>query len=111
MFSFLLLMFRKPCSGFKWKEMTGSGIFAADSENGAPESGSGMPTPNNRTGLRTYQVSFGSNNVPYMDLDRVHVLLFYMICKKFPVVIVSGCQMPIHTMHVQCCTHVSFMRC
>ncbi|RWR93001.1 hypothetical protein CKAN_02223100 [Cinnamomum micranthum f. kanehirae] len=54
------LMKRKPCSGFKWKEMTGSGIFAADSENGAPESGSSMPTPNNRTGLRTYQQAVNS---------------------------------------------------
>ena len=90
--------------------MTGSGIFAADSENGAPESGSAMSTPNNRTGLRTYQVSFGSNDMPYMDLDRVHVLLVYMICKNFPVVIISGCQMPIHAMYVQC-THVSSKRC
>ncbi|XP_058096780.1 uncharacterized protein LOC131242265 isoform X2 [Magnolia sinica] len=49
------LMKRKPCSGPKMKEMTGSGIFAADGENGAPESGSTTSTPNNRTGLRIYQ--------------------------------------------------------
>ncbi|GMP46032.1 hypothetical protein CsSME_00014343 [Camellia sinensis var. sinensis] len=29
---------RKPCSGYKLKEMTGSSIFAADAENGALES-------------------------------------------------------------------------
>ncbi|KAJ4953369.1 hypothetical protein NE237_030201 [Protea cynaroides] len=59
---------RKPCSGSKWKEMTGSGIFADDGENGASESGSANPTPSNRTGSRLYQqavsgisqISFGS---------------------------------------------------
>ncbi|XP_008795564.2 uncharacterized protein LOC103711260 [Phoenix dactylifera] len=46
---------RKPCSGPKLKEMTGSGIFAADSEDGEADSGSDFSIPNNRTSLRTYQ--------------------------------------------------------
>ncbi|XP_010268119.1 PREDICTED: uncharacterized protein LOC104605175 isoform X2 [Nelumbo nucifera] len=49
------LLKRKPCSGSKWREMTGSGIFAADSENDAAESGSANPASNNKTGLRIYQ--------------------------------------------------------
>ncbi|XP_042494868.1 uncharacterized protein LOC122074099 [Macadamia integrifolia] len=50
---------RKPCSGYKLKEITGSRIFAADGENGASDSGSGNPTPSNRTGLRIYQQAVG----------------------------------------------------
>ncbi|XXG61275.1 hypothetical protein AAC387_Pa04g2975 [Persea americana] len=49
------LLKRKPCSGSKLKEMTGSGIFAEDGENGGPESSSAMSTPNGKTGLRIYQ--------------------------------------------------------
>ncbi|KAL5751539.1 hypothetical protein ACOSQ2_022046 [Xanthoceras sorbifolium] len=44
---------KKPCSGYKLKEITGSGIFAADGEDGASESGSA--NPNNRTTVRVYQ--------------------------------------------------------
>ncbi|KAI3949381.1 hypothetical protein MKW98_023318 [Papaver atlanticum] len=44
----------KPCSGYKMKEMTGSGIFVGDGENGGEEVGSANQTPN-RTGLRIYQ--------------------------------------------------------
>ena len=47
---------RKPCSGYKMKEMTGSGIFAANGENDESEPGSANPTPNNKTGIRMYQV-------------------------------------------------------
>ncbi|XP_010916890.1 uncharacterized protein [Elaeis guineensis] len=46
---------RKPCSGPKLKEMTGSGIFAADNEDGEADSGSAFSTPTNRTGSRIYQ--------------------------------------------------------
>ncbi|XP_015885373.1 uncharacterized protein LOC107420826 [Ziziphus jujuba] len=46
---------RKPCSGYKMKEMTGSGIFAERGEDDELESGSANPTPNNKTGLRMYQ--------------------------------------------------------
>lgn len=49
------LLKRKPCSGYKLKEITGSGIFAADEENGISESGSANPTPNSKTGIRMYQ--------------------------------------------------------
>lgn len=47
---------RKPCSGYKMKEMTGSGIFAASGENGSVESETADPNSNNKTGLRMYQV-------------------------------------------------------
>ncbi|CAD5177840.1 unnamed protein product [Musa acuminata subsp. malaccensis] len=46
---------RKPCSGPKLKEMTGSGIFATDSEDEPSGPGSSFSTPNERTGLRMYQ--------------------------------------------------------
>lgn len=46
---------RKPCSEYKMKEITGSGIFAANGENDTPESGSANPPPN-KTGVRMYQV-------------------------------------------------------
>ncbi|KAK9272643.1 hypothetical protein L1049_003019 [Liquidambar formosana] len=49
------LLKRKPCSGYKLKEITGSGIFAADGEDGASESGTANPQLNGRTSLRVYQ--------------------------------------------------------
>ncbi|KAI8015552.1 DNA oxidative demethylase ALKBH2 [Camellia lanceoleosa] len=52
---------RKPCSGYKLKEMTGSSIFAADAENEALESDVN-PTPNNKTGLRMYQPAGGQSS-------------------------------------------------
>ncbi|KAL2906071.1 DNA oxidative demethylase ALKBH2 [Bienertia sinuspersici] len=48
----LSLAKRKPCSGYKMKEMTGSGIFADSGDDDASESGSANP---NKTGVRTYQ--------------------------------------------------------
>ncbi|KAJ9670073.1 hypothetical protein PVL29_026559 [Vitis rotundifolia] len=47
------LLKRKPCSGYKLKEMTGSGIFVGDAEDGTSESGSANPI--NKTGVRIYQ--------------------------------------------------------
>ncbi|GKV23403.1 hypothetical protein SLEP1_g33138 [Rubroshorea leprosula] len=44
---------KKPCSGNKLKEMTGSGIFVANGANGTSELDSANPT--NKTGLRMYQ--------------------------------------------------------
>ncbi|KAK6944519.1 protein of unknown function DUF4057 [Dillenia turbinata] len=41
--------------GHKLKEITGSGIFAADEDDAALESGSANTASNNRTGLRMYQ--------------------------------------------------------
>ncbi|XP_047327336.1 uncharacterized protein LOC124931000 [Impatiens glandulifera] len=43
---------RKPVSGYKLKEMTGSGIFVAGAENGDEEIDA---TPSNKTGVRLYQ--------------------------------------------------------
>uniref|UniRef100_A0A2P2QLP9 DUF4057 domain-containing protein n=1 Tax=Rhizophora mucronata TaxID=61149 RepID=A0A2P2QLP9_RHIMU len=47
------LLKKKACSGNKWKEMTGSGIFGSNSEDNASESD--VAIPNNKTGLRIYQ--------------------------------------------------------
>lgn len=49
-------MSRKPCSGYKMKEMTGSGIFAGGADDEASEPGSANPTPNSKSGIRLYQV-------------------------------------------------------
>lgn len=62
------LLKRKPCSGHKLKEMTGSGIFAAGGEVDDEESEATGATPSNKTRLRMYQqavagisqISFGS---------------------------------------------------
>jgi len=43
---------RKPCSGYKLNEMSGSSIF--NGQDG--ESESGGANPNNRTTVRVYQV-------------------------------------------------------
>lgn len=51
-----LLISRKPCSNYKMKEITGSGIFAAKGEDDESESDSA--NPGNKTGVRMYQVSF-----------------------------------------------------
>ncbi|CAK9154245.1 unnamed protein product [Ilex paraguariensis] len=50
---------RKPCSGYKLKEITGSGIFASGGDNDALESDSANLTPANKTGLRMYQQAVG----------------------------------------------------
>lgn len=52
----LLRTFRKPCSGYKLKEISGSKIFAADGEDGAHESGTANHNPNYRTSVRIVQV-------------------------------------------------------
>lgn len=46
---------RKLCSAPKLREMTGSGIFAADNENGVIESGSSLTNSGSRTGVKIYQ--------------------------------------------------------
>lgn len=66
--------FRKPCSGFKLREMTGSSIFAVDGENGAPESGIAISTPNNKTGLKTYPVFFGDQMTYLMHSSHHRIL-------------------------------------
>uniref|UniRef100_A0A5B7A3L6 DUF4057 domain-containing protein n=1 Tax=Davidia involucrata TaxID=16924 RepID=A0A5B7A3L6_DAVIN len=62
---------RKPCSGYKLREVTGSKIFAADGEDGVLESGTGNFNFNNRTTVRICQraqngisqISFTEENV------------------------------------------------
>lgn len=49
-------IFRKPCSESKMKEITGSGIFVANGEDDTAEDGS--VNPQNKTGIRMYQVLF-----------------------------------------------------
>lgn len=55
-FLIIYVFCRKPCSGYKLKEITGSGIFTGKTEDDAAESGSANAGSNNRTGLRMYQV-------------------------------------------------------
>ncbi|XP_042486414.1 uncharacterized protein LOC122066643 isoform X2 [Macadamia integrifolia] len=62
---------RKPCSGSKWKEMTGSGIFAADGENSDSDSGSGNPTPRNGAGLRYQQAVSGISQISFGTEESV----------------------------------------
>ncbi|XP_073134333.1 uncharacterized protein [Henckelia pumila] len=50
---------RKPCSGYKMKEMTGSGIFKTKGENGISETEDDDQTSANKTGLRMYQQVVG----------------------------------------------------
>lgn len=52
------MCFRKPCSGYKMKEMTGSGIFKGKGENGVAETEDADESAFNKTGLRMYQVTF-----------------------------------------------------
>lgn len=64
------LLKRKPCSGHKLKEMTGSGIFAGQGENDDQEVEGANVTPSNKTGIRMYQqaltgmsqISFGAED-------------------------------------------------
>ncbi|KAM0936121.1 hypothetical protein DsansV1_C27g0200151 [Dioscorea sansibarensis] len=54
------LLKRKPCSGSKLREMTGSGIFAGDGENGTSDSSGAYLTPNSKTSVRIYQQAIGA---------------------------------------------------
>ncbi|KAI5654802.1 hypothetical protein M9H77_31989 [Catharanthus roseus] len=63
---------RKPCSGYKMKEMTGSGIFAASGENGSVESETADPNSNNKTGLRMYQQAVaGMSQISFGEEETV----------------------------------------
>ncbi|XP_055833579.1 uncharacterized protein LOC129902380 [Solanum dulcamara] len=59
---------RKPCSGYKLKEMTGSGIFVSDGENGILESDSANPIPNRRM---YQQAVSGISQISFGDEDTV----------------------------------------
>ncbi|CAA2983480.1 Hypothetical predicted protein [Olea europaea subsp. europaea] len=59
---------RKPCSGYKLKEITGSKIFAADGENGALESG----TSDNRTSVRmVQQAANGISQISFSTEEKI----------------------------------------
>ncbi|KAG2692282.1 hypothetical protein I3843_08G045000 [Carya illinoinensis] len=61
---------RKPCSGYKMKEMTGSGIF--NGENDKEESGSANPILTSRTGIRMYQqVIAGISHISFGEEESV----------------------------------------
>ncbi|KAB2096818.1 hypothetical protein ES319_A01G130400v1 [Gossypium barbadense] len=63
---------RKPCSGYKMKEMTGSGIFAANGENDESELGSANPIPNSKTGLRMYQQALaGISHISFAEEESI----------------------------------------
>ncbi|KAJ8765600.1 hypothetical protein K2173_014722 [Erythroxylum novogranatense] len=59
------LMKKKPCSGNKLKEMTGSGIFSANGENNSSDSGTA--NLNNRTSVRVYQQAL--NGISQISFD------------------------------------------
>ncbi|XP_022893481.1 uncharacterized protein LOC111407977 [Olea europaea var. sylvestris] len=59
---------RKPCSGYKLKEMTGSKIFAANGENGGLESG----TSDNRTSVRiVQQATNGLSQISFSTEEKI----------------------------------------
>ncbi|KAL2242245.1 uncharacterized protein LOC105158952 [Sesamum indicum] len=63
---------RKPCSDYKMKEMTGSGIFKASGENGASEAEDDGQTPLNKTGLRMYQQTLaGISHISFGEEETV----------------------------------------
>lgn len=53
-YSKILFFCRKPCSNYKMKEITGSGIFSVYEENDDSELGSANPATNGKS--RTFQV-------------------------------------------------------
>ncbi|KAJ0988607.1 hypothetical protein J5N97_006963 [Dioscorea zingiberensis] len=65
------LLKRKPCSGFKLKEMTGSGIFVGDSENGTSDSDSAYSTPISKTSVRICQQAIGAMSQISFSADEV----------------------------------------
>lgn len=65
---FCFPIFRKPCSGPKLKEMTGSGIFSTESQDNAAEYGS--------PGSRPCQVLFQNER-------KIGYTLFSLVCRTF----------------------------
>ncbi|KAJ6413602.1 hypothetical protein OIU84_006407 [Salix udensis] len=62
------LVKKKPCSGYKLKEMSGSGIF--NGQDGASESGDA--NPNNKTTVRVYQQAVtGISQVSFSADDSI----------------------------------------
>ncbi|KAG8373364.1 hypothetical protein BUALT_Bualt11G0016500 [Buddleja alternifolia] len=63
---------RKPCSGYKLKEMTGSKIFAAEGENDTSESGTSDGNLNNRTSVRiVQQAANGISQISFSTEERI----------------------------------------
>nr|XP_043606467.1 uncharacterized protein LOC122578553 [Erigeron canadensis] len=63
---------RKPVSGYKLKEITGSGIFAAGGENGVEETDAASRTPSNLTGIRMYQQAVaGISHISFGEEETV----------------------------------------
>ncbi|KAI4366574.1 hypothetical protein MLD38_022435 [Melastoma candidum] len=63
---------RKPCSGYKLKEITGSDIFNANGDPDAAEPGSANPSSNNRTGIRMYQQALsGISHISFSEEESV----------------------------------------
>lgn len=61
---------RKPCSGYKMKEMTGSGIF--NGEKDTEESGNANSTATNKTGIRMYQQTIaGISHISFSEDESV----------------------------------------
>ncbi|KAL2468091.1 hypothetical protein Fot_51616 [Forsythia ovata] len=63
---------RKPCSDYKMKEMTGSGIFKSKGENEASESEDTEQNSTNKTGLRMYQQALaGMSHISFGEEETV----------------------------------------
>ncbi|MCD7451202.1 hypothetical protein HAX54_010088 [Datura stramonium] len=63
---------RKPCSGYKLKEMCGSKIFSADGEDDASESGAVNGNFNNRTSVRiVQQAANGISQISFSTEERI----------------------------------------
>ncbi|KAL8476167.1 hypothetical protein ACS0TY_028722 [Phlomoides rotata] len=63
---------RKPCSGFKLKEMNGSKFFAADGEDGSTESGSSVGNFNSRTSVRIVkQAAIGISQISFSTEEDI----------------------------------------
>ncbi|XP_059461062.1 uncharacterized protein LOC132190172 isoform X1 [Corylus avellana] len=61
---------RKPCSGYKMKEMTGSGIFIGEKDT--EESGNANSSVSNRTGIRMYQQAIaGISHISFSEDESV----------------------------------------
>ncbi|XP_004500620.1 uncharacterized protein [Cicer arietinum] len=62
---------RKPCSEYKMKEITGSGIFVANGEDDDTEAGSANPSAN-KTGIRMYQQAIaGISHISFGEEESV----------------------------------------
>ncbi|KAL3735166.1 hypothetical protein ACJRO7_024326 [Eucalyptus globulus] len=62
----------KPCSGYEMKEITGSGIFAANGEDDSLQPGSANPASNNKTGIWMYQQALaGISHISFAEEEGI----------------------------------------